>query len=71
MDRWRETVSLIWLSFCIILNCYVRFFGEPGSSYDYHNINLADVRKQLQQLNVNHETMRKKINVRVMNMIDK
>lgn len=48
-----------------------RFFGEPGSSYDYQNMNIGDVKKQLQQLNTNHEAMRKKINVRVMNMIDK
>lgn len=50
---------------------FFRFFGERGTSYDYHNISLADVRKQLQQLGTNHESMRKKINVRVMNMIDK
>ncbi|KAI8643677.1 P-loop containing nucleoside triphosphate hydrolase protein [Parasitella parasitica] len=45
-------------------------FGQPGSAYDYNNISLVDVRKQLQQLSSNHEKMRKQINVRVMNMID-
>jgi structural maintenance of chromosome 2 len=54
---------------CLIL--LPRFFGEPGTPYDYQNISLADVRKQLQQLGANHESMRKKINARVMNMIDK
>ncbi|RCI07057.1 Structural maintenance of chromosomes protein 2 [Rhizopus stolonifer] len=47
-----------------------QMFGQPGSAYDYHTIHLADARKQLQQLSANHDTMRKKINVRVMNMID-
>ncbi|KAI8378675.1 RecF/RecN/SMC [Choanephora cucurbitarum] len=47
-----------------------QYFGQPGSAYDYQATNLADARRQLQQLSANHDTMRKKINVRVMNMID-
>ncbi|KAI8973317.1 hypothetical protein BDF20DRAFT_824084 [Mycotypha africana] len=47
-----------------------QYFGEPGSPYDYTHITMADVRKQLQQLTANHDSLRKKINVRVMNMID-
>ncbi|KAI9478463.1 MAG: hypothetical protein EXX96DRAFT_248991 [Benjaminiella poitrasii] len=47
-----------------------QLFGQPGSAYDYTNISLADIRKQLEQLSVNHDSLRKKINVRVMNMID-
>lgn len=48
-----------------------RLFGQPGSAYDYTNISLVDVRKQFQNLSSKHEKMRKHINVRVMNMIDK
>ncbi|KAI7903060.1 uncharacterized protein BX663DRAFT_434418 [Cokeromyces recurvatus] len=47
-----------------------QLFGQAGSAYDYTNISLADIRKQLEQLSVNHDSLRKKINVRVMNMID-
>lgn len=60
--------------FICINNLYLfvfRNFGEPNSVYDFQNMNLADVKKQLQQLSAKHETLRKKINVRVMNMIDK
>ena len=52
-------------------NVALRFFGEAGSPYDYSNINIADSRKTLQRLRDKYESMRKKINVRVMNMIDK
>ncbi|ORX55008.1 RecF/RecN/SMC protein [Hesseltinella vesiculosa] len=45
-------------------------FGEPNSPYDFRNINLTDTRKNLQKLVSKRDAMRKKINVRVMNMID-
>lgn len=48
-----------------------RYFGEPGTVYDFQNMNVADIKKQLQQALAKHESLRKKINVRVMNMIDK
>lgn len=46
-------------------------FGQPDTPYDYRDVNLGDAKKTLQQLVDKHETMRKKINVKVMNMIDK
>jgi hypothetical protein len=46
-------------------------FGQPDTPYDYRDVNLGDAKKTLQQLVDKHEAMRKKINVKVMNMIDK
>ncbi|KAI7888401.1 P-loop containing nucleoside triphosphate hydrolase protein [Mucor mucedo] len=45
-------------------------FGEAGTVYDFQNMNLGDIKKQLSQTSAKHESLRKKINVRVMNMID-
>ncbi|OZJ01733.1 hypothetical protein BZG36_05299 [Bifiguratus adelaidae] len=47
-----------------------QYFGQEGSQYDYHNVNLSDARRTLRQLEDKYNTMRKKINVKVMNMID-
>lgn len=48
-----------------------RFFGQPGSSFDFAAMNMTETRKNVQQLRTKHDSMRKKINVRVMSMIDK
>lgn len=59
-------------SFMVVVTHYSnRYFGEPGTVYDFQNMNVADIKKQLQQALAKHELLRKKINVRVMNMIDK
>jgi hypothetical protein len=50
---------------------HTSLFGQPDTPYDYRDVNLGDAKKTLQQLVDKHETMRKKINVKVMNMIDK
>ncbi|GAA5805506.1 hypothetical protein EDC94DRAFT_603518 [Helicostylum pulchrum] len=47
-----------------------QFFGEPGSAYDHQNMNLTDAKTELSRLVRKHDSMRKQINVRVMNMID-
>ncbi|KAF7722002.1 Structural maintenance of chromosomes protein 2 [Apophysomyces ossiformis] len=47
-----------------------QFFGQANTPYDYRGINISDTKKTLQQLAIEHDAMRKKINVRVMNMID-
>jgi structural maintenance of chromosome 2 len=46
-------------------------FGQPNTPFDYTQLNIPDARKELKQLRTNHDSMRKKINNRVMNMIDK
>lgn len=52
-------------------NLVPSLFGQPDTPYDYRDVNLGDAKKTLQQLVDKHEAMRKKINVKVMNMIDK
>lgn len=46
-------------------------FGQENTPYDFRNISISETRKSLQKIVSKHDTMRKKINVRVMNMIDK
>ncbi|KAI9302946.1 RecF/RecN/SMC [Cunninghamella echinulata] len=45
-------------------------FGQENTPYDFHNISISETKKSLQKVVAKHDTMRKKINVRVMNMID-
>ncbi|CDH59686.1 condensin subunit [Lichtheimia corymbifera JMRC:FSU:9682] len=47
-----------------------QFFGQAGSSFDFASMNVTEARKTVQQLRSKHDSMRKKINVRVMSMID-
>ncbi|KAI9316303.1 RecF/RecN/SMC [Dichotomocladium elegans] len=47
-----------------------QYFGERNTPYDFHNVNIGDMRTTLKQLMAKHDSMRKKINVRVMSMID-
>ncbi|KAI9026644.1 hypothetical protein CLU79DRAFT_58207 [Phycomyces nitens] len=48
-----------------------QFFGQPNTPYDYKSISISDTKRTLSQLALKHDSMRKKINVRVMSMIDK
>ncbi|RHZ52104.1 hypothetical protein Glove_465g30 [Diversispora epigaea] len=45
-------------------------FGQPNTAYDYINQNPNECKKMLLQLEKKHNNMRKKINAKVMNMID-
>lgn len=45
-------------------------FGRAGTAYDFKRQNMADCRAQLKSLSERSQGMRKKINPRVMNMID-
>ncbi|KAI7861921.1 RecF/RecN/SMC [Spinellus fusiger] len=47
-----------------------QLFGQPNTPYDYKNISMSDTKRTLAQLATKYDTMRKKINVRVMSMID-
>ena len=49
----------------------LRFFGQPNTPYDFNAVNLKDATKAYNLLKDKYESMRKKINVKVMNMIDK
>lgn len=50
---------------------FIRYFGQPNTPYNFNSVDLNDTKKALRQLSEKHESMRKKINVKVMNMIDK
>ncbi|RIB07698.1 nuclear condensin complex subunit Smc2 [Gigaspora rosea] len=45
-------------------------FGKPNTAYDFINNNPNECKKMLRQLEEKHNNMRKKINAKVMNMID-
>jgi hypothetical protein len=48
-----------------------RFFGRAGTPYDFSGVNLAQARDQCRELETAHKGMGRKINTKVMNMIDK
>ncbi|CAI2175919.1 7498_t:CDS:10 [Funneliformis geosporum] len=45
-------------------------FGKPNTAYDFINHNPNECKKMLRQLEMNRKNLRKKINKKVMNMID-
>lgn len=45
-------------------------FGRPGSPYDFENQNMAECNSSLRNLTEQFQGMKKKINPKVMNMID-
>ncbi|KAL9936516.1 hypothetical protein V8E36_004584 [Tilletia maclaganii] len=47
-----------------------KFFGQPGSAYDFGKHNMSDVRKTCKKLEEQQAGMKKKINPKVLNMID-
>jgi hypothetical protein len=48
-----------------------RFFGKSGSPYDFNGVNLSHARDQCRELETQQKGMGRKINTKVMNMIDK
>ncbi len=47
-----------------------QFFSKPGSPYDFNGVNLQQAREQCRELEAQHKGMGRKINTKVMNMID-
>lgn len=45
-------------------------FGRPGTPYDYRNQNINECKSTLKNLLDRHQGMKKKVNPKVMNMID-
>ncbi|CAG8583850.1 9726_t:CDS:10 [Paraglomus occultum] len=45
-------------------------FGEPNTPYDFTTINMNEAKPTLRQLEERYATMRKKVNAKVMNMIE-
>ena len=48
-----------------------RTFGKEGSSYEFHGVNMADLKKKCQQLQEDQGAMKKKVNPKVLTMIDR
>lgn len=46
-------------------------FGKPNTAFDFSVQNSSECRKRLKQLEQEHDSLRKRINVKVMNMIDR
>lgn len=55
----------------VCANVYSRFFGKTGTPYDFAGVNLGQAREQCRELEAAHKGMGRKINTKVMNMIDK
>ncbi|KAG8863674.1 Structural maintenance of chromosomes protein 2 [Serendipita sp. 405] len=47
-----------------------RKFGKPGTAYDYDNVNIPQTKEKAKELEELQKGMKKKINPKVMNMID-
>ena len=87
MDQSRETVRPLSALLSLSLDLDVFFtpdvlpscifsspnslFGQPGSLYDFENFNLGVSRERCAELEEQQKGMKKKINPKVINMIDK
>lgn len=47
-----------------------QFFGKAGTPYDFGGVNLAQAREQCRELEAQHKGMSRKVNTKVMSMID-
>nr|ODN92186.1 nuclear condensin complex protein [Cryptococcus depauperatus CBS 7855] len=47
-----------------------QFFGQSGTPYDFEGVNFQQSREQCRELEIQHKGMGRKINTKVMNMID-
>ncbi|CAO1635759.1 unnamed protein product [Sympodiomycopsis kandeliae] len=45
-------------------------FGQPGTAYDFRKQNMSEVRKMCKALEEQHAGLKKKVNPKVLNMID-
>jgi structural maintenance of chromosome 2 len=48
-----------------------RQFGKPGSQYDFSKTNVAELRERVKTLEESQKGMKKKVNPKVINMIDR
>ncbi|PWN21106.1 RecF/RecN/SMC protein [Microstroma glucosiphilum] len=47
-----------------------RLFGHSGTAYDFRKHNMSEVRRMCKKLEEQHSGLKKKVNTKVMNMID-
>jgi structural maintenance of chromosome 2 len=50
---------------------FCRQFGNPGTQYDWGRKTIIDLDHKVKELEENQREMKKKVNPKVMNMIDK
>jgi hypothetical protein len=48
-----------------------RLFGKAGSRYDFQGVNLPQIRKQCAELETQQKSASRKVNNKVMSMIDR
>lgn len=46
-------------------------FGKPGTMYDFESMDIGQLKERANQLEESQKGMKKKVNPKVMNMIDK
>jgi structural maintenance of chromosome 2 len=46
-------------------------FGKPGTMYDFEGIDIVELKERASQLEDSQKGLKKKVNPKVMNMIDK
>jgi len=46
-------------------------FGQPGTQYDFDNMDVSTTRAECEKLEATQKSMKKKVNPKVMSMIDR
>jgi hypothetical protein len=54
----------------LILSKTSSLFGQPGSQYDFSKIDIGQLKDRARELEEQQRGMKKKVNPKVMNMID-
>ena len=50
---------------------HLRLFGRPGTPYDFTGIEVHGLREKARELESQQKSMKKKVNPKAMNMIDR
>ena len=72
MDSRGEQVSRCYSGSLVVCSRLVlrRYFGKEGSQYDFKNVDIAQLQAKKKELEEQQKGMKKKINPKVLNMID-
>jgi hypothetical protein len=66
-------VSSSVLPFCVgfmLSHVSMSLFGQQGSQYDFSKVDIAQLKDRARELEEQQRGMKKKVNTKVMNMID-
>ena len=61
-------IVILWM--CAHVLYLRRYFGKEGSQYDFKNVDIAQLQAKKKELEEQQKGMKKKINPKVLNMID-